>query len=153
MPRLFSNAIATASLMERYILPSRISWSIRAELVRFGGGTFRTFKEPRHWEMETAASRSSGLNIDERCSAVPAPVASATAVGHLPGCFVELHFGQNSRLQANSRTPVRSPSGTRIRRNAKRTFPYLLKLTHASVGFPCHRLFLCGPLINTRESA
>src|SRR5664279_4251615 len=39
MSRLFSSAIATASLMDRYILPSRNSWSVRAELLRFGGGT------------------------------------------------------------------------------------------------------------------
>src|SRR5208283_3892827 len=102
--------------------------------------------------MGIKASRSSDLNTDESCSEALAPAALASVVACSPGGLVVLHFGQNSRLQANSRTPVRSPSETRIRRNAKRTFPYLLKLTRASVGVPCCSWFL-WPLINTHESA
>src|ERR1035438_6143053 len=49
MSRLFSSASATASSSDKYILPSRMTRSIREELVKLGGATLRTVQTDQNF--------------------------------------------------------------------------------------------------------
>src|ERR1017187_1808755 len=102
--------------------------------------------------MEILASSSPGRNTNERYAAALGPAALPSSEARSIGCWVELHPGQNPLLQAEPRSPVRTPFGPLIQRIWQRTFPYLLKLTFASVCvFRCYELL--WSLCNTHQSA